>query len=67
LLFPAVLVLRVCEYASSFFNVWSEVRTVACVWPYVYGDGVCSSTCRELVCVIACVICLVLSCVGEYA
>ena len=67
LLFPAVLVLRVCEYTSSSFDLWSEFRVVACVWPYVYGDGVCSSICRELVCVITCALCLVVSCAGEHA
>ena len=62
-----VLVLRVCEYASGFFELCSEFCEVACVWPHVYGDDVCSCICRELVCVITCGISVVMSCVGEHA
>ena len=66
MLIPAALVLRAYEYTSSFFDLWSGVMVLDCVWLHVYGDGVCSTICRVLVYVITCGICLDVSCVGEH-
>ena len=61
-----IFVLCICECVSDLSRLCSGLCVFICVWPHVFGDGMCSCICGELVCVITCGIGVVMSRVGEY-